>query len=363
MRQHWWKALSAIILLYVLVFSFTAKLGPGLIGVDNTILETGLNERVVAGYNTSFDRDDANLQFFLEHDKFYLCAEIKEVISSDKVSIIIDVPDSLRMSFFNLYANNDIDGTSLLENAFSVKGAVLNASASTAGCRPVVNVNQYTGFGIPFQPIIFESIRNLMFHVPMWFTMFLIMLISFVASIRYLMNPRKEFDLRAITAVRVGMLFAVLGLITGSIWARFTWGAWWVDDPQLNGALVTFLIYAGYLVLRAGIEDDQRQAKVAAVFNIFAYVILFILLMILPRFTEGLHPGKGGNPGFNSYDLDSTLRMVFYPAVIGWMLLGYWIYHLRLRMNRIKASLYYNDASIFLKNDKKGTSFQKTSDR
>ena len=150
-------------------------------------------------------------------------------------------------------------------------------------------------------------------------------------------------DLRAVNANRVGLLFAVLGLITGSIWARFTWGDWWVADPQLNGALVTFLIYVGYMVLRAQIEDEQKRARVAAVFNIFAYVILFILLMILPRFTEGLHPGKGGNPGFNTYDLDSSLRAVFYPAVTGWILLGYWIYHLRLRLNRAELKLYYDE--------------------
>ena len=354
MRKHWWKILSALLLLYVVVFSFSAPMAPGLIGVDQTTLSVGSNERILVGYNTTFDDSDAKLQVFLEHEGVYLCTEVIEVQGPDRVKFRVDVPDTLRMRFFNVFANNDNDGTSLLENAFTVSDATVSGQAVYAGCKPVVNENQHTVFGFPFQPIIFESIRNLMFHVPMWFTMFLIMLISFVASIKYLMNPKTEYDLRADTAVRVGMVFAVLGLVTGSVWARFTWGAWWVNDPQLNGALVTFLIYAGYLVLRAGIEDDKKQARVAAVFNIFAYVILFILLMILPRFTEGLHPGKGGNPGFNSYDLDSSLRMVFYPAVLGWMLLGYWMYHLRLRMNRIKAALYYNEPEIFLRNEKNG---------
>lgn len=354
MRKHWWKALAALLLIYVLVFSFVVRLSPGLIGVDQGVLKPGVNERVLVGFNTSFADDASQLQIFLEQDGVYLCTEVTEVISDTRVKFSVAIPDTVRLGFFNLYANNDNDGTSLLENAFSVSGAVASPEYRLEACKPVVNQNNAVAFGFPFQPIIFESIRNLMFHVPMWFTMFLIMLISFVASIRYLIKPNIEYDLRAVTAVRVGLLFAVLGLITGSIWARFTWGAWWVNDPQLNGALVTFLIYAGYLVLRAGIDDDQKQARVAAVFNIFAYVILFILLMILPRFTEGLHPGKGGNPGFNSYDLDSSLRMVFYPAVIGWMLLGYWIYHLRLRMNRMKASLYYNEPAIFTRHGKKG---------
>lgn len=343
MRQHWWKGLSAILLFYVLIFSFTTELAPGLIAVDSGQVSAGLNERILVGYNTHFDDEDANVQVFLSHDMRYLCTEIVEVLGPDRVRIRFNVPDTLRLPYFNLYANTNIDGTMLLENAFQVQGASVHTEAEGLSCQPQVSVNEHVHFGFPFQPIIFESIRNLMFHVPMWFTMFLIMLISFVASIGYLMKPSREFDLRALTAVRVGMVFAVLGLLTGSVWARFTWGAWWVNDPQLNGALVTFLIYAGYLVLRAGIEDDQKRARVAAVFNLFAYVILFILLMILPRFTEGLHPGKGGNPGFNSYDLDSSLRMVFYPAVLGWMLLGYWMYRLNLRMNRIQAALFYRE--------------------
>jgi heme exporter protein C len=356
MLRHWWKGLTVLLLLYVLVFSFTTKLAPGLIGVDQARLEPGNNERVLVGYNTSFADENANPQIFLEHEGVYFCTSISEVISNDRIRFTVTVPDTLQVPFFNVYANSNIDGTVLLENAFSVSGASIGASPQAATCQPKVDVNAHIHFGFPFQPIIFESIRNLMFHVPMWFTMFLIMLISFVSSIRYLYKPRIELDLRALTAVKTGMLFAVLGLVTGSIWARFTWGAWWVNDPQLNGALVTFLIYAGYLILRSGIADDQKQARVAAVFNIFAYVILFILLMILPRFTEGLHPGKGGNPGFNSYDLDSSLRLVFYPAVLGWMLLGYWMYHLNLRMNRIRTRLYYDDKDLFpsSNHDKKG---------
>jgi len=59
------------------------------------------------------------------------------------------------------------------------------------------------------------------------------------------------------------------------------------------------------------------------------------LLFVLPRLVDSLHPGNGGNPGFNSYDLDSRMRLVFYPAVIGWFLLGYWISTLHVRINQI----------------------------
>jgi len=75
------------------------------------------------------------------------------------------------------------------------------------------------------------------------------------------------------------------------------------------------------------------------VFNIFAFFLMIPLLFILPRMSDSLHPGNGGNPGFNAYDLDSNLRKVFYLAVIGWTLLGYWFATLSIRLSLIKQKL------------------------
>jgi heme exporter protein C len=99
------------------------------------------------------------------------------------------------------------------------------------------------------------------------------------------------------------------------------------------------LIYLAYILLRNSIADRQQKAKISSVYNIFAYAALIPLLFILPRLTDSLHPGNGGNPGFNAYELDGRLRMVFYPAVIGWSLLGLWMAELRIRLNFIKSKL------------------------
>jgi heme exporter protein C len=64
--------------------------------------------------------------------------------------------------------------------------------------------------------------------------------------------------------------------------------------------------------------------------------MFIVLIFVLPRLTASLHPGNGGNPGFNSYDLDSRLRMVFYPAVIGWILIGFWIANIQIRLKKIE---------------------------
>lgn len=194
-------------------------------------------------------------------------------------------------------------------------------------------------FKVPAQPILHESIRNLYFHVPMWFAMITICTVSTVQSIIYLNKQRIENDIMAAQAAHTGMLFGILGLITGSIWARYTWGAWWVADTKLNGAAITALIYLAYFVLRGSIEESEKRARVSAVYNIIAYVMLLVLLLILPRMNDSLHPGNGGNPGFNKYDLDSTMRTVFYPAVIGWILLAVWFYSLRVRTEKLQQKI------------------------
>jgi heme exporter protein C len=178
----------------------------------------------------------------------------------------------------------------------------------------------------------------------MWFTMFLLMGFSFAYSLRVLRANNaatnrlqlENFDLKASVSAGTGVLFCVLGLITGSFWARFTWGTWWTMDPQLNGAMVVFFVYVAYFILRGSIADEDKRARLSAIFNIFAFVIMVVLLMVMPRFVAGLHPGKSGNPAFSKYDLDSSLRAVFYPAVLGWLLLGYWIYNINLRIKNLE---------------------------
>lgn len=195
---------------------------------------------------------------------------------------------------------------------------------------------------VPKLPILHETIRNLYFHVCMWFAMMAILTVSVVYSIKHLAGFNQQHDIIASEAAHVGTLLGALGIITGSIWANFTWGAPWVNDAKLNGAAVTMLFYLAYFVLRSSIDDEHKRARVAAVYNIFSYVMLVVFLMILPRMVDSLHPGNGGNPGFGKYDLDSSMRMVFYPAVIGWTLLSVWIMTIRIRIKNLKNKISLN---------------------
>ena len=189
---------------------------------------------------------------------------------------------------------------------------------------------------IPDLPILEQSIRNLYFHVPMWFSMLLLLLASMIHAIKYLSNGKIEHDVKSSEYANAAILFGTMGLITGMIWAKNTWGAYWTNDPKLNSAAIGMLMYLAYSVLRNSIEDEEKKARISAVYNVFSFPIFAVLIFVLPRLSDSLHPGNGGNPGFNSYDLDSRLRMVFYPAVIGWTLIGFWIADLRIRLKNIE---------------------------
>ncbi|MBK6265921.1 cytochrome c biogenesis protein CcsA [Marivirga sp. S37H4] len=191
----------------------------------------------------------------------------------------------------------------------------------------------------PRLAILNETIRAMHFHVPMWFGMIIMLTASVVYSIRYLKTGNLKYDTYAIELVNTSILFGLLGLATGMIWAHYTWGAAWSGDPKQNGSAIGLLIYFAYILLRNSIVDSQQKAKISSVYNIFAYATLIPLLFILPRLTDSLHPGNGGNPGFNAYELDGRLRMIFYPAVIGWTLIGVWLTELRIRLSIIKTKI------------------------
>jgi len=180
-----------------------------------------------------------------------------------------------------------------------------------------------------------QSVRNLFFHVPMWFCMQTLFTVSVIYAIRYLRSQNPVHDIYAVEYARAGILFGVLGLITGAIWANYQWGKPWSGDPKQNGAAIALLIYFAYFVLRGSMNDIDKRSRISAVYNIFAFAMLFPTIWILPRLTESLHPGgmgSEGNPGLNPNDTSPEMEMVFLPAIIGWILLGVWITTLRIRL-------------------------------
>jgi heme exporter protein C len=195
---------------------------------------------------------------------------------------------------------------------------------------------------VPAIPILHETIRNLYFHVAMWFSMMILFIVSVIYSIKYLRSNDQFFDIYALEYAKAGIVFGCLGVLTGSEWAGFTWGAFWSNDPKQLGAVVALLIYLAYLVLRNSMTDMDKRARISAVYNIFAFAMLFPTLWIIPRMVESLHPGgMGSNPAFDN--IDSGMRLIFWPAAVpGWTLLGVWMATLRVRLQIIDLNKMNN---------------------
>jgi heme exporter protein C len=199
---------------------------------------------------------------------------------------------------------------------------------------------------VPRLPALGETIRNLYFHVCMWFGMMILFTVSVVYAVKYLRSNKLIYDIYARQFTVVGILFGVLGYATGTIWMSYTWAdpnnpafesfSAIAREPKLIGAAIALLVYFAYLILRDSIHDIDKKARVSAVYNIFAYAMLFPSIWILPRVLPSLHPGQEGNPALDTKDIDGGMRLVFYPAVIGWTLLGVWIATLKIRLNIIK---------------------------
>lgn len=218
---------------------------------------------------------------------------------------------------------------------WKILGVVLLVYTFTAGL--LINV--------PRLPQLQETIRNLFFHVCMWFGMMILFTISFIQAIHFLRTNKMEHDIASRQYVGVGMLFGLLGYFTGAIWMSYTWAdpnnpayasfGSIAREPKLIGAAIALLVYAAYLVLRDSIQDMDKKARISAVYNIFAFAMLFPSIWIIPRLLPSLHPGGEGNPALNFNDIDSNMRLVFYPAVIGWALLGVWITTLKIRWKKV----------------------------
>lgn len=192
---------------------------------------------------------------------------------------------------------------------------------------------------IPRIPILEETARNLFLHVPMWFTMMVSFAMAFVYSIRYLNSENPVWDRKAETATLVGLIFGICGLLTGSLWARFTWGAWWTfAEPRMNLSALAMLVFVAYFLLRSAFNDPEKKAKISAVYNIFGVTTIPFLLYIIPRQLPSLHPGAEGNPAFSEITAPE-LRLVFYPAVVGFIGLAIWIMDVVNRYKTVRQKL------------------------
>lgn len=351
----WWKWLSVLLLIYVVIGGFIVPLGPGVTKITPSVFKPdSLYTFRIKAYHAHFLSPQAGkVQVFFKNHFTYFAPVSSKVISNDELEVSFAVGSNQQAkiipSSFDIVVNDEVDGTFALREGLTLAKAKMVDSSSTLLAQitePEVKNNKHQLFCFPYREILYETIRNTFFHVPMWFIMTMLVFASFTGSIIFLIKGDVKWDILANQAVIAALLFGACGYLTGLIWSKYTWyiGVSWGDvlrkllleDIKMAAALVAIFFYVAYVVIRESIEDIEKSRRVSAIYNIFSFVVFILCVFVLPRLTDSMHPGNGGNPAFSKYDLDSTLRMFFYPAVIGWILFGFWVLSILIRLQLIQ---------------------------
>jgi heme exporter protein C len=189
----------------------------------------------------------------------------------------------------------------------------------------------------PSKGFIGESSRIVFFHVPCAWTAALAFVVAAAYSLAYLVRRSPRSDQIAEASVRLGLLFAILTLVTGSLFAKIMWGSYWNWDPRESSYLLLVFLYAAYLFLRAAIDDPERRARIGAAYALFAAVLMPFLVFVAPRVTASLHPQTVINPQ-GKILMDTPTRTVFFAGLIGFTGLFFWLLQLETRIARERGA-------------------------
>lgn len=168
-------------------------------------------------------------------------------------------------------------------------------------------------FYAPMEAVMGQVQRVFYFHVAAGWVGMLGFLVAAIAGVIYLRKGRRYWDIVGLSAVEIGMVFAFINIVTGSIWARPIWNTWWTWDPRLTTATIMLLIYAAYLMLRQGIEEPDRRARFGAVYTIVGFLSV-PLTFFSARLFRTIHPvviGSSQPSAEGTFDMTSLMLQTF----------------------------------------------------
>jgi len=190
----------------------------------------------------------------------------------------------------------------------------------------------------PLVPVLGVTTRVFYFHFPAAMVTCIALGWSMIHSALYLARRDLAHDDHAAAAAELGLLFCIAATVSGSMWAKAMWGAYWNWDPRETSIFFLMLIYAAYLALRASLEDPARRARLAAIYSCVAFVAVPFLVFVVPRIYFSLHP----DPLLNSRgkpDMDWRIMASAGALVVGFTALFYWLLSLRVRLGRIERTI------------------------
>jgi heme exporter protein C len=193
-------------------------------------------------------------------------------------------------------------------------------------------------FYAPLAQGLGEYTRVLYFHVPVAWVTVLAFAISALFSLLFLLKKSLKFDYYAEAGNQLGMVFCFLATVTGSIWAKMSWGSFWNWDPRETSIFILLLIYSAYFALRSAIDQEDRRAKLSAVYSLLAFVTVPFFIFIVPRVYASLHPDPLINPQGKMH-MNGKMLLVFLTSLAGHTALFFWMLTSKLEIVRFKITL------------------------
>lgn len=193
----------------------------------------------------------------------------------------------------------------------------------------------------PTEAVMGNVQRVFYFHVSTGWVGMIGFLLAVFSGIMYLAKGDMKWDVIGMAGIEVGLVFSLVNIVTGSIWARPIWNTWWTWDPRLVTATIMELVYVAYLMLRQGIEDPERRARFGAIYAIIGFVSVPLSFLSI-RIWRTIHPvvvGSGDAGAQGTFDMTSDMRIAFFFSLFTFTVFGVTLIWHRIRIGRLQDSL------------------------
>lgn len=189
----------------------------------------------------------------------------------------------------------------------------------------------------PLVPVLEETTRVLYFHIPAAWLTVVALGWSMINSVLYLVKRDLRADDHAAAAAELGLVFCIAATVSGALWAKSMWGAYWNWDPRETSIFFILLLYTAYLALRGSIEGEEKRARLSAVYSVVAFVAVPFLIFVVPRMYSTLHPDPIINDR-GKVEMDPMIRWCFLSMLVGFTGLYVWLQSLRVRVTRLERA-------------------------
>ena len=189
------------------------------------------------------------------------------------------------------------------------------------------------------QQIIGEASRIFYYHIPMAWLTVVAYAVNLIYAIRFLKTRSELDDFRSLWSAELGTMFCVLATISGSLFAKVTWGVYWTwSEPRMLSIFILLLIYGAYLSLRAAIPGPERKGTLSSVYSIFAFPTVPFFIFIMPRVMQSLHPSDSVISKNLKFSMGGGVLPIFLVSLFCFTVIYFWMFTMGIRLHKLQRA-------------------------